>query len=92
MVDVVSEDPISLERVAMMLDVSILTVRSWTKPQLRKNKPVLPASRIGRKLYTTRTALQQFSQPNTPALVPLIDRKAHLESCRIAREEFGIDV
>lgn len=91
MVDVAQEHPIPLDELASLLKVSVLTVRTWTKPHLRKGKPVLETTLIGRRLYTTRSALQRFSEPRMHTPIPQINRRQQIEASRRLKDEHGID-
>lgn len=85
MVDIIRNKPMTLQKAAEYMEVSVKTIREWRKEGLE-------TVRFGKKiLYTTLENLQRFGkQPESyrPQLSEL--ERSHQEATRLLEEKLGI--
>lgn len=85
MIDFTADNPLPFRDVARLFGKSEQTIVRWTR---RAVKP-LSFVRVGKTLYTTRTAVQHFAMGDVAA-VTASSSPTHQESMRMLREEHGM--
>lgn len=90
MIDFTKETPVGVEAVATLFGVTRRTVENWFDYGLERRK-------VGGKVYTSREALQRFSESTEPRSVATIDEREQREALerseqadREMKERWGI--
>lgn len=83
MINIATENPMSVDDAATLCKVDPRTIHAWFDRGLERVK-------LGGRVYTSREALQRFSERCSPIDHVPSDEEAGAEAARKLKAEFGI--